>query len=72
MARALAITRTEHTAADLREAAAKSSDSAQVHQLLAIALVLDGDARTDAAQRGGMDRPYWTGCIATTRRGSMA
>ncbi len=56
MARALAITRTEHTAADLRVAAGKSSDAAQVRRLLAIALVLDGDARTEAAERGGMDR----------------
>jgi transposase len=56
MARALAITRTEHTAAGLRAAASKSSDAAQVRRLLAIALVLEGDARTEAAQRGGMDR----------------
>lgn len=56
MARALAITRREHTATELRAAASKSSDAAQVRRLLAIALVLDGDARTDAAQKGGMDR----------------
>ena len=56
MARALAITRTEYTAAELRAAASKSSDASQVRRLLAIALVLDGDARTDAALKGGMDR----------------
>ncbi len=56
MARALAITRTEYTAADLRVAAGRRSDAAQVRRLLAIALVLDGDARTEAAERGGMDR----------------
>ena len=48
MGRALAITRTDHTAAELRAAASKSSDAAQVRRLLAIALVLDGDARTEA------------------------
>jgi transposase len=56
MAQALVITWREHTAADLRAGAAKSSDAAQVRRLLAIALVLDGDARTEAAQRGGMER----------------
>jgi transposase len=56
MAQALAITRTAHTAGELRAAAGKSSDAAQVRRLLAIALVLDGDTRTEAAQRGGMDR----------------
>jgi transposase len=56
MGRALAITRTEHTAAELRAAASKSGDAAQVRRLLAIALVLDGDARTGAAERSGMDR----------------
>ncbi len=56
MGRALAVTRTEHTAAELRAAAGRSSDAAQVRRLLALALVLDGDARTDAAARSGMDR----------------
>lgn len=56
MAQALAITRMTHTAGELRAAAGKSSDAAQVRRLLAIALVLDGDTRTEAARRGGMDR----------------
>lgn len=56
MGRALEITRTEYTSAELRAAASKGSDAAQVRRLLAIALVLDGDARTDAAQKGGMER----------------
>jgi hypothetical protein len=54
--RPLEITRIEHTAADLRAAATKSIDAAQVRRLLAIALVLDGDARTQAAEQTGMDR----------------
>ena len=56
MGRPLEITRIEHTAADLRAAASKSIDAAQVRRLLAIALVLDGDARTQAAEQTGMDR----------------
>ncbi len=56
MGRALAVTRIDHTAAELRAAASKSSNAAQVRRLLAIALVLDGDARTEAAEQTGMDR----------------
>ena len=56
MGSALAITRTEHTAVELRNFAAKSKDGPQVRRLLAIASVLDGCSRTDAAEQNGMDR----------------
>ena len=56
MSRALTITRTEHTAADLRSAAGKCRDGAQVRRLLALALVLDGRPRAEAAVQNGMDR----------------
>jgi transposase len=56
MGRALAISRTSHTASELRAAASKSSDAAPVRRMLAIALVLDGDARTEAAEQTGMER----------------
>ena len=56
MGQALTITRTDHCAADLRAAASKSDDAAQVRRLLAIALALDGDPRSEAAERSGMDR----------------
>jgi transposase len=56
MGRALEITRMDHTAGELRTAASRSSDAAQVRRLLAIALVLDGDARWQAAEQTGMDR----------------
>jgi transposase len=56
MGTALTITRTEHTAAALRAFAAKSRDAAQVRRLLAVALVLEGCSRSEAAQSGGMDR----------------
>jgi transposase len=56
MGQALAITRMDHTAWELRAIAGKSSDGPQIRRLLAIALVLDGDARTQAAEQTGMDR----------------
>src|SRR3984885_3826222 len=56
MGQALAITRMDHTASELRAIAGKSSDGPQIRRLLAIARVLDGDARTQAAEQTGMDR----------------
>ena len=56
MGTALAITRTEHTAAELRVLACKSTDGEQIRRLLALALVLEGRPRTEAAEQNGMDR----------------
>jgi transposase len=56
MGKPLAITRIEHTAADLRAMASKSRDGAQVRRLLALASVLEGQSRTEAAAQSGMDR----------------
>ncbi len=56
MGSALAITRTDHTAADLRLFASRSGDAAQVRRLLALGLVLDGRPRSEAAAQSGMDR----------------
>ena len=50
----VAITRTEHTAADLRRLAGRSGDAPVTRRLLA--LVLDGCKRADAARLAGMDR----------------
>ena len=50
------VTRTDHTPAELRELAANSRDAAQTRRLLAIAMVLDGSNRADAARQAGMDR----------------
>ncbi len=52
----MAITRTDHTAAGLRSLASKSNDGAQVRRLLALALVLEGCSRTEAAEQSGMER----------------
>jgi transposase len=56
MGQPVEITRTEHSASDLRAIAAKSRDGAQVRRLFALALVLEGTSRTEAAERSGMDR----------------
>jgi len=53
---AIAITRRELTAADLRAAAAKSRDARAARRMLAIALVLEGAERRTAAETCGMDR----------------
>ena len=53
---AVAITRREHGAPDLRQLAVKSRDAAQSRRLLAIAMVLEGSSREDAARQAGMDR----------------
>lgn len=56
MALALEITREDHSAAELRGIAGRCRDAAQVRRLLALALVLDGRSRTEAAEQNGMDR----------------
>jgi transposase len=56
MSKAIRVTRTEHTAAGLRDFAANSRDGTQVRRLLAHALILEGGSRTEAAEQSGMDR----------------
>ena len=56
MGQAIAITNQEHSAEALRQIAARHKDAAVVRRLLALALVLDGHSRTDAARHSGMDR----------------
>jgi len=56
MGAAVVITRTHHSAAALRELAVQSGDTAVARRLLAIAMVLEGASRLEAARRTGMDR----------------
>jgi transposase len=56
MSAAIAITRTEHSPAELRALATRSDDAAQARGLLAIAMVQEGTSRLDAARQAGMDR----------------
>jgi transposase len=53
---AVAIMRTELDATGLREAARRSKDAAASRRMLALALVLEGSNRTEAARAAGMDR----------------
>src|SRR5882757_8497071 len=48
--------RTDYTAGEVRRFAKRAKDAAQARRLLAIAAVLDGASREDAAKIGGMDR----------------
>ena len=52
----LRVTRSDHTGAQLRALSAKCADSGQVRRMLALAMVLDGWPRGEAASLSGMDR----------------
>jgi len=52
----VAITRTELDAAGLRAAAKRSKDAAAARRMLALAMVLEGSSRSEAARAAGMDR----------------
>jgi transposase len=56
MSKPVAITRIDFSAAELRDLAAGERDGAVVRRLLAIAMVLEGVSRADAARLNGMDR----------------
>jgi transposase len=53
---AVALTRDEHTAGDLRRYAAACREAAAARRMLALALVLEGSPRAVAAKTCGMDR----------------
>ena len=53
---AVVITRTDHTATELRSEAARSRDADAARRMLALALVLEGVERTTAAKTCGRDR----------------
>ena len=48
--------RTDYTAGEVRRLSTRVKDAALARRLLAIAAVLDGASRTEAAKIGGMDR----------------
>src|ERR1700755_2481373 len=56
MSAPLDITREDYTASELRGLSRGCADGAQVRRVLAIAMVLDGRSRTEAAELNGMDR----------------
>ena len=75
MGAAVAVTRSELTPAQLRAAACAAEASTQVRRLLAIALVLEGVPRQQAAAQCGMDRQTdrapWGGVGGRHRNGSQ-
>jgi transposase len=56
MGKAIAITRLDLTASELRAAATKAKDVAAARRMLCLAMVLEGADRTSAAETCGMDR----------------
>ena len=52
----LEVTRRDYTAGELRGLSSRCLDGAQVRRILAIAMVLEGWDRTEAAEFNGMDR----------------
>lgn len=56
MGAAVRVTRGDLTATELRAASAKTPDGTQVRRMLALALVLEGKPRREAAALTGMDR----------------
>ena len=56
MGQAIAITNMDHSPERLRQLAAKSHDGQVVRRLLALALLLEGKSRTEAATQSGMQR----------------
>jgi len=67
MGRPIEITRTEHSAAALRELAGRTQDGAVVRRLLGIALILGAAlAMKRHGSAGWIGRHCAIGCIATT------
>jgi transposase len=56
MLAAVSITRQEYTAAKLRREAKQTEDADVARRMLALALVLEGKSRGEAARSCGMDR----------------
>ena len=72
MGKPIEVTRLDYTAMELRALASHERDRAVVRRLLAIAAVLDGDSRTEAAEHNGMERQTlrdWVGPSARPGRG---
>lgn len=56
MSTSIAITRRDLGAKDLRREAARADDASAARRMLALALLLEGKSRTEAAETCGMDR----------------
>ena len=70
MGAAVSITLMTHSATQLRGLAARSGDTARARRLLALAMILEGASRLDAARCTGMDRQTlrdWVWTISRAR-----
>jgi transposase len=56
MGQAITITNLEYSASDLRRRMSKEKDGAVVRRLMALALILEGWSRSEAARQSGMER----------------
>ncbi len=72
MGMAVRVTRDDVTAADLRAASARCTDGAQVRRILAVALVLEGRPRSEAAALNGMDRQTLSDWVHRFNAGGIA
>lgn len=72
MGQPIEISRTEHSAAALRAVAAKHEDGAVVRRLLALALVLEGRCREEAAVLNGMTRQTLRDWVHRYNAGGLA
>ena len=70
--RPMEITRTEFSASELRRAAARSWDADAARRMLAIALVLEGKSRKEAAESCGMDRQTLRDWVIRYNEGGLA
>ena len=67
MGQAIAV-RTDYAAGEVRRFAQRAKDAAQARPLLAIAAVLDGASREEAAKIGGIDRQTLRDWVGSTSR----
>ena len=70
--RPVEITRTEMSPADLRRAAARSRNGHAARRMLALALVLEGKSRREAAESCGMDRQTLRDWVVRYNEGGLA
>jgi hypothetical protein len=68
MGKAIEITRSDRSARELRELAARIEDGDVVRRLLGMALLLDGWPRGEAASTVGMDRQTLCDWVASLQR----
>ena len=62
----------DYTAAELRGLSSRCSDGEQVRRILAIAMVLEGRPRTEAAEFNGMDRQTLRDWVHRYNQGGIA